>query len=353
MPIHKEDFGQLPNGQTVHRYTLSNNRGLTLKAINYGGIITELHVPDRNNRTADVVLGLSTLEEYLAGHPYFGALVGRVAGRITGARFTLDGTEYLLACNNPPNHLHGGLAGFDKKIWATETTESIEAEPCLMLTCHSNDGEEGYPGNVAITVTYTLTRENELRIEYAATADQPTPLSMTNHSYFNLAGEGSGNINNHLLQIHAHEYVPADGSLTLTGKITPVIDGINDLTRPTRLATLTGAPLEAHGDNYMINHQSGQDIVPVATVTENTSGRVMDVSSNATCLQFYTGKFLDQLTLRGKSGCVYKRFDGFCLECHGYPDGVNSPEIDDIILRPGKVYQQTTLYRFSIAGDSG
>ena len=353
MPIHKEDFGQLPNGQKVDRFTLSNNRGLTLKALSYGGIITELHVPDRNNRTADVVLGLNTLEEYLAGHPYFGALVGRVAGRITGARFTLDGIEYPLACNNPPNHLHGGLVGLDKKVWATETTESIEAEPCLMLTCHSHAGEEGYPGNVAITVTYTLTQQNELRIEYSATADQPTPLSLTNHSYFNLAGEGTGSITNHLLQIHAHEFVPADENLTLTGKIAPVIEGINDLTRPTRLATLVNAPLRAHGDNYMVNHQSGIDIVPVATATDEASGRVMEVSSNATCVQFYTGKFLDQLTLRGKSGRIYQPFDGFCLECHGYPDGVNSPDIDDIILRPGKLYQQTTTYRFSLAPGSG
>ena len=350
MSITTENYGELPGGENVHQFTLTNNHGLSLKAINYGGIITELHAPDRQGQSADVVLGLSSLQEYLDGHPYFGAIVGRVAGRITGARFTLDGTEYELACNDSPNHLHGGIDGFDKKLWSAETSENAESEPCLSLAYTSPDGDENYPGNVAITVTYTLTQRNELRIHYSATTDQATPLSMTNHSYFNLAGEGRGSIGNHMLQIHTDQYVPIDPDLTLTGKIASLAGEAIDFTRKKPIGDIIGEPLEIHGDNYMIRRDNDNDVVPVATVTEPDSGRVMDVTSSAACLQFYTGKFLAEDHLRGKSGTIYAAYDGLCLECHGYPDGVNTPEIDDIVLRPDETYRQTTVYRFSTIG---
>ena len=347
MSITTEDYGKLPSGEKVHQFTLVNNHGLSLKAINYGGIITELHAPDRQGLTKDIVLGLRTLQEYLDGHPYFGAIVGRVAGRITGARFTIEGKEYQLAVNDASNHLHGGLEGFDKKLWAAETGEDAEGEPCLSLTYTSPDGEENYPGNVAITVTYTLTQQNELRIDYSAATDQATPLSMTNHSYFNLAGEGSGSIENHMLQIHTDQYVPIDEDLTLSGSIESLAGEATDFTQSKPIATIIEEPLEIHGDNYMIRRDNDQDLFPVATVTDPASGRVMDVFSSESCLQFYTGKFLGENRLQGKSGTIYSAYDGLCLECHGYPDGVNTPEIDDIILRPGREYRQTTVYRFS------
>jgi aldose 1-epimerase len=347
MSITIENFGRLPGREQVHQFTLSNNHGLSLQAINYGGIITGLHAPDRQGQTKDVVLGLRSLQEYLDGHPYFGAIVGRVAGRITAARFTLDGNEYSLARNDSPNHLHGGTSGFDKKLWTAESSENTAGEPCLSLTYTSPDGEEGYPGNVAITVSYTLTQRNELRIKYSAKTDQPTPLSMTNHSYFNLAGEGSGSIENQVLQIYTDKYVPTYQDLTLSGNIASAAGKVIDFSQPKRLHEIIGEPHHIHGDNYLIRRDDEHAIVPVATVTDPASGRVMDVSSTASSLQFYTGKFLGQDHLTGKSGTVYAAYDALCLECHGYPDGVNTPEIEDIILRPGDTYQQTTVYRFS------
>jgi aldose 1-epimerase len=347
MSITTEIFGELPGSEPVQRFTLSNNHGLSLQVINYGGIITGLHVPDRLGQTRDVVLGLRSLQEYLDRHPYFGAIVGRVAGRIASARFTLDGNEYLLARNDSPNHLHGGLSGFDKQLWTAESSENTAGEPCVSLTYTSPDGEEGYPGNVATTVSYTLTEQNELRIEYSAETDQPTPLSLTNHSYFNLAGEGSGSIDNHILQIYADRYVPTDQDLTLSGNIASVAGKIIDFTQPRRLDEIIGEPHHIHGDNYLLDKDDAHTIIPVATVVDPISGRVMDVSSTAASLQFYTGKFLGQEHLIGKSGTVYAAYGALCLECHGYPDGVNTPEIEDIVLRPGESYQQTTMYRFS------
>jgi aldose 1-epimerase len=347
MPSSVEDFGILPNREKVRRFTLSNDHGLTLKAINYGGIITELHAPDRQGHAGDVVLGLKNLQAYLDGHPYFGAIVGRVAGRITAARFNLDGQAYPLVCNDPPNHLHGGINGFDKKLWAAEAAENGAGDPCLTLSYTSPDGEEGYPGNVCTTVTYTLTPQNELRIDYTATTDKPTPFSLTSHSYFNLAGEGSGTIGNHLLQIHTDRYVPADDQMTLSGRIESLEGQTVDFRQQKPMAEIIGEPLHTHGDNYVIRQGTDDAVVPVATVIDPSSGRILDVFSSASCLQFYTAKFLGQDNLKGKSGIIYGAHDGFCLECHGYPDGINAPEIDDITLRPGETYRQITVYRFS------
>jgi len=348
MPITTEYYGKLPGGEEVLRYSLANNQGVSLKAINYGGIITELHVPDRHGDTEDIVLGLGSLEEYLAGHPYFGAIVGRVAGRITGARFAVEGNVYHLACNDPPNHLHGGDTGFDKQFWSADCAEADEGEPCVAFSYDSPDGEESYPGNAAAEVSYTLTRQNTLRIDYVATTDRATPLSLTNHSYFNLAGEGSGVISNHLLLIHSDQYVPADPDLTLTGRIESVTGKAIDFTRSRPVGDIIGEPLHIHGDNYIIKQRKSQDLAPVAAVVEPDSGRKLDVYSSAASLQFYTGKFLADSRLKGKSGKIYGAHGGFCLECHGYPDGVNAPEIEDIILQPEDTYRQTTEYRFSV-----
>lgn len=347
MPITTEVYGAMPGGGEVNRYTLTNSQGMVLTAIDYGGIITELHVPDREGELRDVVLGLNSLEEYLRGHPFFGAIAGRVAGRITGAAFTLDGVEYRLACNNPPNHLHGGIDGFDKKRWASEASESAEGTPSLTLRYTSPDGEEGYPGSVSIEIVYSLTPDNALRIDYEATTDRATPLSMTNHSYFNLAGDGSGDIGEHLLTIHTDLYVPTDEDLTLCGRVESLSGTAVDFSSEKAIGEIIGEPLQTHGDNYMVRHDDAGDLAPVATVRNPASGIVMDVLSTESCVQFYTGKFLGDDPIKGKSGRVYAAYDGFCLECHGYPDGVNVPEVDDIILRPEETYQQTTIYRFS------
>lgn len=348
MPIDAERFGELPSGEAVTRYTLTNDQGLTVKIINFGGIITELLVPDRTGQTADVVLGLSSLQEYLNGHPYFGAVVGRVAGRIGGGSFSIDDHVYELVCNNPPNHLHGGIDGLDKKLWAAKADQTAEGEPVLSLSCTSQDGEEGYPGNITVDVTYTLTQQNALRIEYSASSDRSTPLSLTNHSYFNLAGEGSGSIAGHILQIHTDKYVPAAEDLTLLGRVESVTGTPIDFTQAKPIGEIIIEPLAIHGDNYLIRQDRNLAVVPVATVIEPDSGRVMEVFSSAACLQFYTGKFLGQDNLVGKSGRSYGPYDALCLECHGYPDGVNTPEIDDIILQPDETYSQLTEYRFSL-----
>lgn len=346
MAIEKTLYGNLPSGEEVTAFTLSH-AGLTIKAITYGGIITELHVPGRDGKVEDIVLGLPSLEAYLAGHPWFGAITGRVAGRITGGTFELDGKSFQLELNQPPNHLHGGADALDKKNWHGEAATNTKGEPFLVLTYRSPDGECGYPGNVDIKVTYTLSNDAVLRIDYEATTDRATPFSLTNHSYFNLAGEAAGSVENHVLQIHADHFVPADDELTLSGTIQPVAGQANDFTRPKPLGEALDGLLKQHGDNYMIRRSEPKVLVPVARVEQKSSGRSMEVESTEACLQFYTGKFLDETRVTGKSGRVYQPFDGLCLECQGYPDGVNHPELDDIVLRPDETYRQTTLYKFT------
>jgi aldose 1-epimerase len=344
-PIKTRQFGKLATGEAVEEYTLTNVSALALKLITYGGIIRELHVPDRRGATADVVLGFNNLAGYLGSHPYFGAITGRVAGRITGGRFTLGGLSYQLLDNDSPNHLHGGAVGLDKRLWQAEIINTPEGLSGVRLIYHSPHGEEGYPGNVDVAVTYSLTDENEVIIRYEAVTDQPTPLSLTNHSYFNLAGEGCSTIENHLLQIPSSEIAQTNEQMTLLGVRSPVDGEANDFRRAKRLGDVIPRLLNSHGDNYLIAHPTEKSLETVARLEDPANGRVMEVLTTENCLQLYTGASLNG-ALIGKSGHPYRKFGGLCLECQGYPDGVNHPELGDIVLRPGENYRQTTIYRF-------
>jgi len=340
-------FGTLLTGETVEQHTLSNSAGASLDVITYGGIITALRVPDTKGAMADVVLGYDNLEAYVARHPYFGAIIGRIAGRVSDGYLSLGGQDYQLVCNDKPNHLHGGLTGFDKRLWkATPITRSDGAES-LRLTYHSPDGEEGYPGNLDIAITYTLTAHNELIIESEANTDQETPLSMTNHSYFNLSGEGSGSIAEHEIQILADNYVPsADENMTLSGRSESVGDTSCDFRTVYTLSDVIAKVYRGHGDNYQLRPQAIAEPKLTARVVDPPSGRVMEVLTTETNLQFYTGLALDGTDI-GKSGRAYEAHAGLCLECQGYPDGVSHPELGDILVRPGTPQRRTTIYAFS------
>ncbi len=344
--IQVRPFGTLPTGESVEEYTLTNHHGLAVKLITYGGIITELHTPDRNGVPADVVLGFRDLAGYLGQSAYIGAIIGRVAGRISGGCFTLDRTRYEVAVNHPPNHLHGGGVGFDRRIWHAQAWVNEDDQAAVKLTYHSPEGEEGYPGNVDVSVMVSLTDANEVVLRYEAVTDRATPLSLTNHAYFNLAGEGTGTMENHLLQIFSPEIVPTDENMTLLGQRAPVAGKANDFNHAKRIGEALPGLFRQHGDNYLIPHPTKKSLELVARVTEPTSGRVMEVLTTEDCVQFYTAAYLVTSTA-GKAGRNYPPFAGFCLECQGYPDGVNHPELGDIILRPGDIYHQTTIYRFS------
>jgi aldose 1-epimerase len=317
--------------------------------LTYGGIITSIRVPDCRGRIDDVVLGFSGLGPYLANLPYFGAIIGRIAGRVSGARFTLEGRDYLLARNNGHNHLHGGRVGLDKRVWSAQPVVRADGFESLRLYYRSPDGEENYPGTLDITVTYTLTAANALVIETEAIADRVTPLSMTNHSYFNLAGEGAGSIAAHTLQIDAESYVPTDDSMTLSGRCMPTEGQASDFSHPRILADAIPDLFMSHGDLYLLRGP-GEAIPERPTVAaravEPGSGRVLEVSTNEACLQFYTGLSLDG-TLVGKSGRAYGPHAGFALECEGYPDGVSVPQFGDILLRPQQPQRRMTIYAFS------
>jgi aldose 1-epimerase len=343
--IQKRTFGEIPSGERIDEYALTNKNGLCLKVITYGGIVTQLWVPDREGRLADVVLGFGNLEQYLAGHPYFGCITGRVAGRLTEGKFSIDGKGFQLAINDPPNHLHGGMVGFDKRIWSA--TVISEQESRLQLDYHSPDGEEGYPGNVHVSVFYTLTDANEFVVEYQAVTDKVTPLSLTNHSYFNLAGEGNGRIDDHVLQIFANEYAPADEAMTLLGHRESVAGLANDFILARRVGDAIPGLWKNHGDVYFTNAGKGSSPKPVAKLLNPINGRMMEIHSTEPCLQLYTGVSLDG-TLTGKSGRSYGPHEAVCLECEGYPNGVNDPHLGNIILRPDETYRQTTIHKFSV-----
>jgi aldose 1-epimerase len=334
--------GRTAAGEAVHAYDLGNARGMTASVLTYGGIVQSLRVPDARGASADVVLGFAGLEPYLGSHPHFGAITGRVAGRITGGRFTVDGREYALACNDGGNHLHGGFKGLDKRVWHAEAENGA-----LVLRYRSPDGEEGYPGTADLAVSYRLTDDNELVIDTEVTVDRATPVSLTNHSYFNLAGEGEGTVEDHVITITAGEYVPTDGQLTLSGRREPVGGQANDLRSPRRLGDVIPGLHRQHGDHYL-PPASGGAMRRVARVSEPRSGRVMDVSTDDDGLQFYTGWFLDGSVV-GKSGRAYPRFGGFCLECQGYPDGADHPGLGAIIVRPGEPRRRRTVYAFSVS----
>lgn len=347
--VTQSPFGATPEGEAVEQYTLTNANGVVAKIITYGGIVTELLVPDNTGTFGDVVLGFPTLEAYLDDHPYFGAIIGRVANRVGDGQFTLEGEEYQLATNNDANHLHGGDKGYDKRVWSAEVMDSPDAA-VLTLRLIDEDGVEGYPGTVNVTVTYSLTNQNELRIDYKATTDQATPINLTNHSYFNLTGEGSGSIHDHQLQVHAEHYTPVDETLIPTGEIVPVANTPLDFRAPKRI----GADIEAVGGdpvgfdhNFVLLRSSDSELTLAASVYEPTSGRVMEVYTTEPGMQFYTGNFLDG-TLSGKAGAAYEYQHGFCLETQHYPDSINHPNFPSVVLEPGEAYTQTTVYKFSV-----
>jgi aldose 1-epimerase len=346
--VEKSNFGKTPDGTAIELYTLTNAKGRVVKIMTYGAIVTEVHVPDRTGRMADVVLGFSRLDPYLGAHPYFGAIVGRVANRIARGRFTLNGKEYKLAVNNGPNHLHGGLKGFDKVVWKAEPAAATDGA-AVRLSYVSPDGEEGYPGTLSVAVIYTLTNQDELKIDYSATTDKATPVNLSSHGYFNLAGEGSGDVLGHELVLAADRFTPVDDTLIPTGKIEPVAGTVMGFTTPhrigERIASVPGAPPGGYDHNYVLT-SGGGTLALAARVREPKSGRVMEIFTTEPGIQFYSGNFLDG-TLTGKSGVAYQKHDGLCLETQHFPDSVNHPNFPSTILEPGRTYQTTTVYRFS------
>jgi len=353
--MSSQPFGQLPDGRTVHCHSLLH-AGLEVRILDYGGIVQSLFVPDRNGNQTDVVLGFDTLQPYLDEHPYFGALVGRYANRIAKGKFSLNGKDYQLACNNGPNHLHGGIEGFDKKLWDAETRESETAEsehgPQLILRYLSPDGEEGYPGNLQVEVTYTLTSDGALQIDYLATTDAPTILNLTNHSYFNLAGHGS--IRDHEIALYADDYLPVDENLIPHEYTAWVAGTVMDLRQraPIRqhLETRDEQIIRAAGgfDHCWIRVRDRDKHGFVAELIEPESGRCMRVYTTQPGIQFYTGNFLDG-TLAGKKGVRYEKHAGLCLETQHYPNSPNRIGFPSTLLQPGETYRQSTSYRFSVA----
>jgi aldose 1-epimerase len=350
--ILKESFGKTADGESVDIYTLKNHRGMQVRITNYGGIVVSLTAPDRNRKFADVVLGYNDLDSYLKPpFPYFGAIVGRYANRIAKGRFTLNGEEYKLAVNNGENTLHGGIKGFDKVVWKVKQVRTTPAGPALFLTYLSKDGEEGYPGNLTVTVVYTLTNNNELKIDYTASTDKDTVTNLTHHSYFNLAGEGNGDILDHQLVLKANRFVPTDAGAIPTGELRNVAGTPFDF----RAATAIGARIngddeqlklgKGYDHTWVINGRAGS-LRQAAIAYERKSGRVMEVWTTEPGVQFYTGNYLDG-TITGKAGKPYPRRSGFCLETQHYPDSPNQPNFPTTTLKKGAVYRSTTIYRFS------
>ncbi|GAB2792435.1 galactose mutarotase [Rhabdobacter roseus] len=347
--IVKTPFGKLEDGQTADLYTLTNSNGMTVKITNYGGIITHLTAPDREDNYEDVVLGFDSLADYLKGHPFFGALVGRYGNRIGQARFTLDGKSYSLAANNGPNSLHGGKKGFDKALW---NAEEIRADTTvgLRLTHVSPDMDEGFPGTLNVEVVYTLQNDNSLRIDYKATTDKPTIVNLTNHSYFNLTGL-KRDILAHELMLQADSIVPVNTRLIPTGKLMAVEGTPFDFTKPTpigqRIDQTDHEQIKNGGgyDHCWAINRADQALLRFATVREPQSGRIMEVYTSEPGVQFYTGNFLDG-SLSGKGATYSKRF-GFCLETQHYPDSPNQRQFPSVVLRPDETYTSSTMFKFS------
>ena len=344
--VAQSPYGRMPDGSPVEQYTLTNANGLFLTVINYGAIITEVHVPDRDGKLGDVVLGFDHLGDYLTKSPYFGAIIGRVGNRIAKGKFTLDGKTYALAVNNGANHLHGGLKGFDKVLWAAEPI-TVPDGTAIVFRYTSPNGEEGYPGTLKVKATYTLTNTNELRFDYEATTDRDTPVNLTNHSYWNLAGQGD--VLRHALMLNAPEYTPVDDGLIPTGQIAPVAGTPMDFTHPKTigrdLGQLKDDP-QGYDHNFVLREGGHGSLTLAARVYEPVSGRVMTVFTDQPGVQFYSGNFLDG-TLRGKKGAVYRQHDALCLETQHFPDSVNHPNFPSTILHPGETYRTTTIYRFT------
>jgi aldose 1-epimerase len=345
--VTRGDFGAAPNGRVVERFTLANGNGMEVTIMTYGATIVSLEVPDRDGAPGDVVLGYDSLDGYLRASPYFGAVVGRYGNRIARGRFSLDGKTYQLATNNGANHLHGGVTGFDKVVW--DGHESMtDSTAGVTLSYTSPDGEEGYPGALTVRVTYALHQDNRLRVDYLATTDAPTPVNLTQHSYFNLAG--AGDVLSHELTIAADRYTPVDSTLIPTGELAPVEGTPFDFRTPVAIGARIGQDDEqlrrggGYDHNFVLNRtRDGLELA--ARVSEPTTGRTLEILTTEPGIQFYSGNFLDG-TITGKDARVYAHRTGFCLETQHYPDSPNQPRFPSTILRPGETYRSSTVFVF-------
>jgi len=349
--IKEEAFGKRADGNPVHVYTLTNSQGLEARVMNFGGILLSLRVPDKNGKLDDVVLGFASLEPYFTNEPHFGSIIGRYGNRIANGRFSLDGVEYTLPKNNGPNTLHGGVKGFDKVLWQAEPSEN-KSGVALVLRYTSKDGEEGFPGNLKTKVTYTFTDSDELAIDYEATTDKATPVNLTSHGYFNLAGQGTGDVLAHELQINADRFTPVDKNLIPTGELRPVQGTPLDFTKSTPIGSRINDRYEqmvlanGYDHNFVINRK-GPGLELAARVHESSTGRILEIYTTEPGVQFYSANFLDG-TLTGKQGRVYKQHYAFALETEHFPDSPNHPSFPSTILRPDQTYRSRTVYKFSV-----
>lgn len=343
--VHKSSFGKLSDGTEIELYTLKNAQGLVAKVITYGATLTELWVPDKNGKSADVVLGFDNLKQYEGQHPYFGATVGRYANRIAKGKFTLDGKEYSLAINNGPNSLHGGKVGFSRKVWKAEPVKQAHAA-AVRFSYLSQNGEENYPGNLRVAVTYALTDDNALEISYAAKTDKATPINLTNHSYFNLSGAGSGTILHDVVWLNADRYTPVDDTLIPTGELKPVYGTPFDFRKPTSIGARNSQVPGTGGydHNFVLNGQAGR-LGRIAQVDDPASGRSMEVWTTEPGVQMYVSLGLDG-SIRGIGG-AYAQYGALCLETQHFPDSPNKPNFPSTILRPEQQFRSKTIYKFS------
>lgn len=339
--IVTEEFGAMDNGSSVQLFTLKNANGMEVSITNYGGIVTSIKAPDKNGKIEDVVLGFDDLEQYKAGHPFFGAIAGRYANRIANGRFELNDEVYELATNNGENHLHGGEVGFDKKVWDYKLNEN---ENAVTFSYLSADGEEGYPGNLDVSVTYTLTDENELKIDYHATTDKPTVVNLTNHSYFNLSGDPSQGIRDHLLTIHAGQYTPVDEGLIPTGELRSVEGTPFDFKKAEYIGARIDSIPPGYDHNFVLNNPD-EGVRKIATVQHEESGRVMEVYTDKPGVQLYTGNFLDG-NFSDRNGNPIEQHAALCLETQHFPDSPNKPDFPSPVLNENETYQTTTIYQF-------
>ncbi len=350
--VKKEPFGSV-GGKAVDIYTLTNSNGMEVKILTYGGIIQSVEVPDRRRHFENVTLGFDNLTDYVERSPYFGCITGRYANRIALGKFTLDGVGYTLPINNPPNSLHGGTVGFDKHVWAATVIQNRDGVG-LKLTDTSPNGDQGYPGTLKSEVVYLLTDRNQIRMDYRATTDKATIVNLTNHAYWNLEGEGSGSMEDHILELNASHYTPVDPTLIPTGAIDPVAGTPMDFTRSTAIGDRIRDGFEqlvlgrGYDHNWVLDRKSPNDtsMIRAARVLEPDSGRVLEIFTTEPGIQFYSGNFLDG-TLVGTSGRMYRQGDGFALETQHYPDSPNKPNFPSTVLRPGQVYKTSTIYQFS------
>lgn len=348
MSIERDVMGKLPGGELVEQFTISNLNGMKVGVMNYGATLIKVETPDRNGKMADVVLGFDNLDDYLNHNRFFGSTAGRFANRIAGGKFTLDGVDYQLAVNRGTNHLHGGNIGFDKRYWTAQVSQRDNA---VRFTYLSTDGEENYPGNLECSVTYSLGLDNDLRITYHATTDKPTIVNLTNHSYFNLAGEGD--ILNHELSINAHRFTPTDENQVPTGEIRPVSGTPMDFTTPHRIGDRIDANDEqlqiggGYDHNWVLNKTIAGELSLAARVEDFSTGRSMECLTTEPGVQFYAGNFLDG-SVPGKNGLTLDRRTGLCLETQHHPDSPNKPNFPTTILRPGNAYKQVTIYKFGV-----